>query len=276
MLLAFFFSARASPRTSNQSFCLNGEASESCTSVGERSADDEATDLEVSLLQQKRVDVMQATSPKRFNMSLTEDSDVDLDYYHYGAPCVSRDVKRRRRNADMCSCRRRDGVSSSGQYWCEGNQLKCFREDCGTPCKPFSWPGKPCSIGEDCYNDWSASCGHPESLSCGHDGKCATQTDYDYYEPGNTCISGTVERRRRGSDMCACRRRAGVSSTKKYVCQGDKIKCFNEDCRTPCTPYAWPGKTCWTGDDCYNDWQASCGNPQSLSCTAGKCWPSSR
>merc|ERR1712187_5257 len=187
------------------------------------------------------------------NVSQTEDSDEDLDYY--GARCVSSNMDRRRRNSDMCSCRRRDGVSGTGKYWCAGERIQCFGDQCRTPCKPFAWPGKHCTTGEDCYNDWTASCGNPSYLRC-NNGKCAAESDYDYYQSGN-CVSRNVERRRRNSNMCSCRRRDGVSSTKKFYCTGHTINCFNEDCST-CTPYAWPGKSCWTGEDCYNDFEASC------------------
>mmetsp|Transcript_62931 Transcript_62931/g.175318 ORF Transcript_62931/g.175318 Transcript_62931/m.175318 type:complete len:531 (-) Transcript_62931:132-1724(-) len=109
--------------------------------------------------------------------------------------CVASAVRRRRRNNEMCACRRRAGADNVAPGWtCEGPSLVRAAPGPAAPAPaPVTQTLAPTALAPE----------EPE---------------------GASCEAGQVQRRRRNADMCACRRRSGAADLAQgWTCRGDAI-----------------------------------------------------
>eukprot|EP00931_Biecheleriopsis_adriatica_P076641 TRINITY_DN5032_c0_g1_i1.p1 TRINITY_DN5032_c0_g1~~TRINITY_DN5032_c0_g1_i1.p1 ORF type:complete len:1220 (-),score=174.28 TRINITY_DN5032_c0_g1_i1:289-3906(-) len=79
------------------------------------------------------------------------------------ALCSASQIQRRRRQAEMCSCRRRSGTADLASGWiCDGNTIRTLSSPSPSPSSPATPP--PCSAaGEDCQ---STSCCSQMGYQC--------------------------------------------------------------------------------------------------------------
>eukprot|EP00401_Gymnodinium_catenatum_P027656 CAMPEP_0117621604 /NCGR_PEP_ID=MMETSP0784-20121206/87718_1 /TAXON_ID=39447 /ORGANISM="" /LENGTH=455 /DNA_ID=CAMNT_0005425531 /DNA_START=61 /DNA_END=1424 /DNA_ORIENTATION=- len=137
------------------------------------------------------------------------------------AACEASSVARRRRNSDMCACRRRSGSSSTGLYRCDGSAI-VFMDAMPPALAPTPAPSAdpspvPC-------DDPAPTPGDAPTPTPG-DAPAPTPGDAPAPTPGQTpnssCVASQVQRRRRNEDMCSCRRRAGARGG--WKCSGDAV-----------------------------------------------------
>eukprot|EP00401_Gymnodinium_catenatum_P003631 CAMPEP_0117559688 /NCGR_PEP_ID=MMETSP0784-20121206/53490_1 /TAXON_ID=39447 /ORGANISM="" /LENGTH=556 /DNA_ID=CAMNT_0005357075 /DNA_START=36 /DNA_END=1706 /DNA_ORIENTATION=+ len=139
--------------------------------------------------------------------------------------CKAARVQRRRRNIDMCACRRRSSVDGGSAWTCEGPSL-VLAPGGTAPGRSFCDAGQvqrrrryssmcACrrrSGGADLAQGWTCR------------GDAVVLEDEGAPTSPPPCTANAVQRRRRDADMCGCRRRSGVADLSSgWACKGDVI-----------------------------------------------------
>merc|ERR1712228_532733 len=178
---------------------------------------------------------------------------------------AEKSVMRRRQAGNMCSCRRRSDISTTGQYECRGNsgdnqdQLWMIydpNERSATNVSKHSLRGSSHVAPPMTENKWNVTSG--ENTGLGSD----TNLTHKAYQAEDVSMihSSTIgegfapcgsfdgkgekeisRRRESGVDMCSCRRRSGMSVTSKYFCMEDhmwiKYKYDDGLAKAPCSSF---------------------------------------
>eukprot|EP00401_Gymnodinium_catenatum_P026918 CAMPEP_0117617598 /NCGR_PEP_ID=MMETSP0784-20121206/85673_1 /TAXON_ID=39447 /ORGANISM="" /LENGTH=459 /DNA_ID=CAMNT_0005421441 /DNA_START=50 /DNA_END=1425 /DNA_ORIENTATION=+ len=136
--------------------------------------------------------------------------------------CEASSVVRRRRNSDMCACRRRSGSSSTGLYRCDGSTI-VFMD--AMPPAPATTPAPSVDPAPTPSDVPSPTPPAPAPTPVPSVDAAPTPSDVPSPTPGRTpgpsCVASQVQRRRRNEDMCSCRRRAGARGG--WKCSGDAV-----------------------------------------------------
>eukprot|EP00928_Gymnodinium_smaydae_P023941 TRINITY_DN19549_c0_g1_i1.p1 TRINITY_DN19549_c0_g1~~TRINITY_DN19549_c0_g1_i1.p1 ORF type:complete len:584 (-),score=36.44 TRINITY_DN19549_c0_g1_i1:357-2108(-) len=125
--------------------------------------------------------------------------------------CSAADIRRRRRNAMMCACRRRTGTADLEAGWsCDGTQV--VMTTAPSPTKFASVPTAPAPP--------PALRATPRPTNA-EESSDKTTVSAPAVE---TCSPTQVRRRRRHASMCSCRRRSGFSDLEDgWSCEGTQI-----------------------------------------------------
>lgn len=232
----------------------------------------------VSSLEERKAKVIAELGSLDSQIAALEDEEDEEDELHEeenhkvteGTQWCSPEMIGRRRedpstNGGRCSCRRRaSGISSTGQYGCNGDSMEyygghdadsrrrgsqapCNVANCATCHSGYPDSCKNCQAGYQFVADGNLwKCETCSSLTCSSfttefgctsetcSGLSCTWTGTACQDStcqntaqcwDQSCVEGIFARRRRQASA-ACRRRDGKSSTGKYVCCGNEMKYY--------------------------------------------------